>query len=77
MIGSYKLYIKNKKDYLKRKKQLNREINNAKKLKNIYKGWKRVRLAKIVIRKKDEIGRLNIMYRYYKRINERKRYKFY
>lgn len=51
MIGSYKLYIKNKKDYLKRKKQLNREINNAKKLKNIYKGWKRVRLAKIVIRK--------------------------
>lgn len=77
MIGEYRLYIKNKKDYLERKKQLNREINKAKKLKIIYKGWKRLRLTKIINNKKDEIDRLNIMYRYYKRINEMKRRNFY
>ncbi|GAA0107346.1 hypothetical protein PMY56_13505 [Clostridium tertium] len=77
MIGEYRLYIKNKKDYLERKKQLNREINKAKKLKIIYKGWKRFRLTKIINNKKDEIDRLNIMYRYYKRINEMKRRNFY
>lgn len=77
MIGEYRLYIKNKKDYLERKKQLNREINKAKKLKIIYKWWKRFRLTKIINNKKDEIDRLNIMYRYYKRINEMKRRNFY
>lgn len=77
MIGEYRVYIKNKKDYLKRKKQLNRKINKAKKLKIIYKGWKRFRLTKIISSTKDEIDRLNIMYRYYKRINEMKRLKVY
>lgn len=77
MIGDYRLYIKNKKDYIKRKKQLNKEINKAKKLKAISKGWKRFCLTKIIISKKDEIDRLNIMYRYYKRINKMKRLKFY
>lgn len=69
--------MKNKKDYLKRKKQLNKEINKAKKLKNINKGWKRFRLTKIISRKKDAIDRLNLMYRYYKRINKMKKRKFY
>lgn len=77
MIGDYRLYIKNKKDYLKRKKQLNKEISKAKKLKNISKGWKRVRLTKIIRNMKDQIDRLNIMYRYYKRINDMKKRKFY
>lgn len=77
MIGEYRLYIKNKKDYLKRKKQLNKEISKAKKLKNISKGWKKFRLTKIIINMQDQIDRLNIMYRYYKRINKMKKRKFY
>lgn len=77
MIGDYRFYIKNKRDYLTRKKQLNKEIDKAKKLKKIYKGWKRFRLTKIIANMQDQIDRLNIMYRYYKRINKMKRRKFY
>lgn len=77
MIGDYRFYIKNKRDYLKRKKQLNKEIDKTKKLKKIYKGWKRFRLTKIITNMQDQIDRLNIMYRYYKRINKMKRRKFY
>lgn len=77
MIGDYRLYIKNKRDYLKRKKQLNKEISKAKKLKNISKRWKKFRLTKIIRNMEDQIDRLNIMYRYYKRINEMKKRKFY
>lgn len=77
MIGDYRLYIKNKKDYLKRKKQLNREISKAKRLKSISKGLKRFRLTKTIRNMEDQIDRLNIMYRYYKRINKMKRRKFY
>ena len=77
MIGDYRLYIKNKRDYLKRKKQLNKEISKAKKLKNISKGWKKFRLTKIIRNMEDQIDRLNIMYRYYERINEMKKRKFY
>ena len=77
MIGDYRFYIKNKRDYLTRKKQLNKEIVKAKKLKKIYKGWKRFSLTKIIRNRQDQIDRLNIMYRYYKRINKAKRRKFY
>lgn len=37
MIGDYRFYIKNKRDYLTRKKQLNKEIDKAKKLKKYIK----------------------------------------
>lgn len=77
MIGDYKSYINRKRTYLKRKKQLNREIKYFKKKIPRCKRLGRRYFSKVVERKKDSIDRLNIMYRYYKRINKRRKYKFY
>ncbi|MBN1042534.1 hypothetical protein DWV13_13540 [Clostridium botulinum] len=71
MINNYKIYIKSKRSYLKRKKQLNREIRKLKKSFKIYKSYwgKRYRIRQIESRK-DELYILRIMFNYNKYKNK-------
>lgn len=77
MIGDYKPYIHSKRDYLKRKKELNRYIKNLKKKVAQNKGFYKTVCSKRIEKTKDSIDRLNIMYRYYRHINKRKKIRYY
>jgi hypothetical protein len=74
-ISSYKGYIDSKKIYLKRKKQLNREIRYFTKKKRMCKKFGRRYFGKIVEKRMDDLYLLRIMYNYYKYENKQKKLK--
>lgn len=66
-INSYKGYTGSKKIYLKRKKELNRELNRIKKKEKLSKGFRKRYYRNQINKGYDDIYILNIIYRYYKK----------
>lgn len=66
IINDYKPYISNKRTYLKRKKQLNKEINKFKKNAKLFKGWSRRYCNRQIKLRKDDIDILINLYNYNK-----------
>ena len=68
-IDSYKGYINSKRIYLKRKKELIRELKKVKRKEKLSKGFKRNYYKRIIEKGTDDLYLLNIMYNYHKREN--------
>lgn len=66
-IGSYNGYVNSKRKYLKRKKELNRELRRLKKIFKSSRGLRRRYCKNQISKCYDDIYILNLMYHYYKR----------